>query len=79
MQSRAAAGQTVFLHVDHAEESYYVEFTSDWLAVDWTEVYEYMNGHGFEAMDDGECPAEFTDDGSMIIWVANRKGERFVH
>ena len=76
LETLVATHGTVILDVDHANESYAINVMHDFNPADLDEIEEYLADHGFEIMDDAECPPEHRDFG-MRFWAAHKEGKQF--
>lgn len=69
LESRTAIGGTVTLVVDHGEEFYAVDQNAEYDPRDFAEILEYLDRHGYELMDEIECPPDVTATG-LRYWAA---------
>jgi hypothetical protein len=77
LQSKVASNGTVHLYVDHENESYYADFLETFTWADSKEILAYLREHGFELMDEDECPIERLPHGGFRAWACHSEGLTF--
>ena len=73
LKTRTATHGTASLYVDHDAETYYMDVKDGSKPEDILELLDYIEVHGFEVMDEDECPTE-AHSGFARYWVCHREG-----